>query len=145
MVFWTISFLAYFVQQALIKMESVFFFFFLYRNVALNCKKVGETCNMADYNGICLQWLISHYQSVRFVWVSGVESRTYPWWIDSERDTAVCPFISGVHGRAQRRQLIHQTWEYNWAFWNRTKHQRYPSCIPSALATHISVCSFCRI
>lgn len=38
-------------------------------------------------------------------WVNSVDSRTYlnrRRWIDSERDTAVCPFISGVHGRAQQ-------------------------------------------
>lgn len=72
-------------------------------------------------------------------WVNSVDSRTYlnrRRWIDSERDTAVCPFISGVHGRAQQWHLIHQPQEYYWASWNRTKNRLYPSCIPFLLFSH---------
>lgn len=42
-------------------------------------------------------------------------------WIDKERATAVWPFISGVWGRAQQWQLIHQPQGHYWASWNRTK------------------------
>lgn len=69
-------------------------------------------------------------------WGTSVNSRMYlnrGRWIDSERATAVCPFISGVHGRAQQWQLIHQPQGYYWASWNRTKNHLYPSCITSLL------------
>lgn len=69
-------------------------------------------------------------------WANSVDSRmdlNGRRWIDSERDTAVCPFISGVHGRAQQWHLIHQPQEYYWASWNRTKIHLYPSCIPFLL------------
>lgn len=65
-------------------------------------------------------------------WVSSVDSRmdlNGRRWIDGERDTAVCPFISGVHGRAQQWHLIHQPQEHYWASWNRTKIQLYPSSL----------------
>lgn len=64
-------------------------------------------------------------------WVDGVGSGTRlnggKRQTDSARDTVVCPFISGVHGRAQQWQLIHQPQEYHWASWNRTKNHLYPS------------------
>lgn len=81
----------------------------------------------------------SYLMSSLCEWVNSVDSRMYlnrRRWIDSERDTAVCPFISGVHGRAQQWHLIHQPQEYYWASWNRTKNHLYPSCIPFLLFSH---------
>lgn len=65
---------------------------------------IGHNQLQSKNNGISVQKLISDELLV-CGWVNSVDNKTYPNTkraIDSERDIAVCPFISGVYRRAQQ-------------------------------------------
>lgn len=65
---------------------------------------IGYNQLQSKNNGISVQKLISD-EFLVCGRVNSVDNKTYPNTkrsIDSERDTAVCPFISGVHMRAQQ-------------------------------------------
>lgn len=109
--------------------------------IQLMAQNIGYWQLQSKNNGISLQNLTIWRAPFVCGWGTSVDSIMYPnrgRCTDSERATVVCPFISGVRGRAQQWQLIHQPQGYYWASWNRTKNHLHPSCITSLLSS--SVC-----